>query len=218
MNLFKDTKPDRAAAQVEKHRRILAMTETELRSAEDLYRAVLNASVDGEDGDHGPKILAALSERDKAKEKLMIAQAMTSAAENVHSRAVEDAKAKQVAAEWRRCEEMAERRRELAEKVTKNVTTLIENVDELSKLGIDLYNAAPISPGSLTPSDPLSPFQIEQFVQLEMARQGWLWAKPGILMLDHDKVPTFVKQTGEGNWWAFSKRASEKSRDATHEN
>lgn len=73
--------------QVETFRRILTNAETELRTSEAFYKAVLDASV-VEDGDHMEKIAAASSAREKAREKQMLAAALLLAAESVHAKAL----------------------------------------------------------------------------------------------------------------------------------
>jgi hypothetical protein len=152
-------------------------------------------------------------ERDAASE-LSIVSGVLRQAQRAYESELEAAKAKAVELQWIKCETLVEKRLELGKEISLTISRLVESVGKLSQMGIELYNTLPVSPGVLTPSEPLSPTYVEQAVQVELARLGWLWAKPGILMLDYDKVPTFTKQTNDGNWWAFSKRSSGKTQAA----
>lgn len=132
------------------------------------------------------------------------------AAEARHVEAIQNEQKSDLAKRWKKVEELAQARMELAADLTKDAEAFVEKLKRLSEISIETYHAAPLRNCSL-PGSSLAVEFIEYATRLQLFKFGCMWAARwpnGV-----EAAPTLTKSVKDGNEWVLSYRQPE-TRDA----
>jgi chromosome segregation ATPase len=132
------------------------------------------------------------------KEEIEVLDAEIESCKRTYSKALEDERKASIKLQWKKTEELANKRHQLAREIDKEASALAEKLQKLTALGEQIYVSAPKKEVALNVSALSSEFTIKAF-KLHMLKHGCSWIDSWTYGID--KMPEFMDRISEGNRW-----------------